>query len=307
MPRTIPPRLYEHLQGTVTTTCRALLIKLRDGREFGVTTLDRDLHYLGIKFSALNGFDSSIIASDTGLSVDNAEATALVSATIDGITEEMILAGELDDAQWEMWLLNWNDLSMGHTVLGAGDLGEVNLVDGMVYIPELLTYAMRLKNSIGHVWQRRCRAIFGTDADSQTGCGVDAESMWQVGEVTGVDDEDSHRVFAAFDLIGQEFKSGASVLEFTSGKNRSQRLRFIEAYSDISGTIALFEPLPFAIEVGDEFRIRNDCNKSPSDCIAYGNLINYKGEPYIPVGDGLETMTPSSQVFGGISGSEIID
>ena len=96
-------------------------------------------------------------------------------------------------------------------------------------------------------------------------------------------------------------------MRFLTGKNASARLRQIEAYGDGTGTVALFEPLLFPVEVGDTFEIRRDCNKSPSHCIAYGNILNYKGEPFIPVGDGLETMTPSAQVFGGLSGSEIID
>ncbi len=303
--RSIPPALFAHLQQPVTTTCRLLRITLADGRQFGMTTLDRAVTYQGVGYSAINGIDTSIIATDTGLSVDNAEATALLSSDIDGITVQMAMAGELDDAQWEMLLINWADHSMGHIVIDAGDIGEVRVVDDTVYIPELLSYAMRLQQSIGHVWSRRCRATFGTEANSQTGCGVDAESMWVSGEVTGVGDEPT-RVFADSSLS----LTPAPVpgrLRWLTGPNASNRLYQVEAYSAVSGTIALLEPVPFPIADGHTFEIRRDCNKSPSNCISYGNLINYKGEPFIPVGDGLETMTPSAQVFGGLSGSAIVD
>lgn len=305
--RRIPPALLVHLQQPVTTVCRLLRITLSDGRVFGVTTLDRDVTYQSVTYSALNGFDTSIIATDTGLSVDNAEATALVSATVDGITAAMAAAGELDNASWELYLVNWADLTMGHIVLDAGDLGEVTVVDGMTYIPELLSYAMRLRQAIGHVWSRRCRAEFGTPAEGHTGCGVNAEPLWMSGTVTGVDPDDPFRVFADADLADLDPEPAPGRVRFLTGKNASSRLRKVEAYGDGSGTIALFEPLLFPVEVGDTFEIRRDCNKSPSHCIAYGNILNYKGEPFIPVGDGLETMTPSAQVFGGLSGSEIID
>lgn len=305
--RHIPPRLFQHLQGSVTSTCRLLKITLSDGRQFGLTTLDRDVNYLGVDFSALNGFDQSIIASDTGMSVDNAEATALVSATVDGITAAMASQGELDNATWELYLVNWSDLSMGHVILDAGDIGEVRVVDGAVYIPELLSYAMRLKQAIGHVWSRRCRAEFGSPAAGQTGCGVDASSMWSVGQVRGLDPDDLYRVFSDSTLTGIDPEPAPGRVIWVSGKNTSTRPSLVEAYGDATGTFALFEPLLFPIEIGDEFFFRRDCNKSPSDCIAYGNFINYKGEPFIPVGDGLETMTPSAQVFGGLSGSEIVD
>ncbi|MBN7822257.1 DUF2163 domain-containing protein [Bowmanella yangjiangensis] len=303
--RRIPAALLAHLQQPVTTTCRLLKISLADGREFGMTTLDQAITYMGVEYSAINGIDSSIIATDTGLSVDNAEATALLSSDIAGITVEMALAGDLDDAQWEMMLINWADTSMGHMVIDAGDIGEVRVVDDMVYIPELLSFAMRLQQSIGHVWSRRCRAVFGTPANSQTGCGVDAESIWQSGTVTAVGSEPT-RVFADSSLL-LDTAPVPGRLRWLTGPNASNRLYQVEAYSNVSGTIALLEPVPFTIAPGHTFEIRRDCNKSPSDCIGYGNFINYKGEPLIPVGDGLETMTPSAQVFGGLSGSEIVD
>lgn len=303
--RQIPPALLAHLKQPVTSTCRLLRLTLRDGLVFGLTTLDRNVDYDGVLYIAANGFDTSVIATDTGLSVDNAEATALLSVDVPGVSLEMALAGDLDDAEWELRLVNWADLSMGHMVMDAGDIGEVNVVGESVYIPELLSYAMRLKQSIGHVWSRRCRATFGTPANTQTGCGVSAESMWRSGSVTAVGSEPKV-VFAASGLVlDQEPVPGR--LRWLTGPNRSTRLYQVEAYSAASHTVALLEPSPFVIEPGHQFEIRRDCNKSPSYCTLYGNLINYKGEPYIPVGDGLETMTPSSQVFGGLSGSAIVD
>lgn len=304
--RKIPAALLAHLQQSVTTTCRLLLITLRDGVQFGLTTLDRNVVYQGVTYSAIDGFDNSIIATDTGLSVDNAEARALASATVDGISAEMALRGDLDDAQWLLMLVNWADLTMGHMVLDAGDIGEVKVLDGVIYAPELLSFAMRLRQSIGDVWSRRCRAEFGTPAEGQHGCGVDASAMWVSGTVTGVSDSDPFRVFADSSLDLDPPPMPGRV-QWLTGNNASGRLWQLEAYSNASGTIALMEAMPFPVEAGDTLRIRDDCNKSPSQCIEYDNYINYKGEPYIPVGDGLETQTPSAQVFGGLSGSEIVD
>ena len=138
--RRVPPALLAHLQQPVTTTCRLLQIRLSDDRRFGLTTLDRDVEYLGVTYSSLNGFNSSVIATDTGLSVDNAEAEALVSATVDGITAEMARRGDLDAAKWLMMLVNWADLSMGHVTLDAGDLGEVRVTDDVIYVAGTVTF-----------------------------------------------------------------------------------------------------------------------------------------------------------------------
>lgn len=303
--RKVPPALRDHLQQRVTTTCRLLQIVLQDGRSFGLATLDVDVFYLGTLFSSINGFNSSVIASDTGLSVDNGEAMALLSANVQGITAGMVVAGELDNAQWRMMLVNYKDLSQGHILVDAGDVGEVTLENGMAMMSELLSYAMRLRQSIGHYDSRTCRAIFGTPPNSQKGCGVDAEALWQPGTVTGVGEE-QRRVFADASLLITPDPIPGRV-RFLTGNNAGPRLYQVEAYSDVSGTIALFEPVPFDIELGDTFELRPDCSKLPQQCAAYGNFINYKGEPLIPVGDGAEILTPNSQIPGGFVGPEVID
>lgn len=305
--RYVPTLLANHLKGGVTTTCRLLLITLKDGRKFGLTTLDREIRYMGVNYSAVHGFNSSVIATDTGLSVDNAEAESLLAANVEGINIEMVQRGELDDAQWRMMIINWADLSMGHIVLDAGDLGEVTIKDEMIYVSELLSFTTRLRQAIGGSWSRRCRAVFGSEPNSQTGCGVDVEPLWSLATVTGVSEDDPFRVFSADLLRLYEHGGFPGRVDWHTGDNEGQRLWQVEAFSQASGTVALFEAMPKPIKVGDQLWFRADCNKSPSQCKAYGNFINYKGEPFIPTGNGLESMTPGAEIFGGLSGSEIVD
>lgn len=304
--RSTPPALLAHLQLPVTSTCRLLRITLKDGRAFGLTTLDRDVIYQGVTYHAATGFDPSIIATDAGLSVDNAEAYALLAGDVPGITIEMVACGELDDAQWTMLLVNWRDLSMGHMVLDAGDVGEVNTVDGQLYMPELLSYAMRLRQPIGGYWSRNCRAIFGTPANSQTGCGVGADPLWVAGTITEVDDSDPARVFASAGLGFGYVNTGR--VRFISGANAGQRLYQVEAFGPLTGTVVLAEAAPFPLTDGVTFEIRVDCDKTPDRCKSFANWPHgYKGEPNIPVGDGVEMLTPNAQISGGFGGSEVIE
>jgi uncharacterized phage protein (TIGR02218 family) len=303
--RNLPSDLNTHLQGSVTTTCRLLRFILKDARIFGMTTLDRDIDYDGVVYYGINGFDPSNIATDTGLSVDNSEVKALLSAEIPGITTQMVMAGELDDAEWEMLLVNWADLTMGHMIIDAGDVGEVKVVDDIVYMPELVSSTMRLRQSIGHVWSRSCRAIFGDPADGQLGCGIDATALWQAGVVTGIG-VDARQVFADSSLLIDPAPIPGRV-QWLTGNNTSSRIYQIEAYSSTTGTIGLLEPCAFDIVVGDTFRIREDCDKQPSTCKnTYDNWLNYKGEPLIPVGDGVAVLTPNAQIPGGFVGSEVV-
>lgn len=302
-----PEALIAHLQQSVTSTCRLLKITLYDGRVYGMTTLDRDVIYAGVTYKANTGIDPSTIATDSGLSVDNGEGFSLFAAAPGGgITLQMVDAGELDDAQWQMMLVNWADLSMGHGLLDSGDTGTIKTEKNAAYNVELLSYVMRLRQPIGGMDSRTCRATFGNPAAGQLGCGVDAGALWQEGAVTGITDE-PRRVFADSGLLITPAPLPGRVQWLTGPNAGRNRLYQIEAYSSASGTVALLEPTPYDISPGDTFRIRPDCDKTVVSCKAYGNLLNMKAEPYIPVGDGLETATPNAQIPGGILGSEVIE
>jgi uncharacterized phage protein (TIGR02218 family) len=299
--RTVPAALQAHLDQVDTTTTRLLKVTLKSGQVYGLAMLDRNVPYDDgeyegeIDYIATNGFDASTISADIGYSVDNAEGYALVSDLVPGITTAMAEAGELDDATWVCYLVNYEDLSQGHVILDAGDLGEVRTKHGMIWIPELLSYVMRLRQPIGGVWSRQCRAIFGSPADSQTGCGVDLEPLWVNGEVVAVGAE-TDRVF-----------QGDAILDSSSGvipsPGRVQWLTGVNAgreyaVEEIGGDeVTLSEPTLYAIEVGDTYRIRPDCKKHYiRDCIGvWDNGLNFKGEPYIPVGDAASIQAPGAQ------------
>lgn len=304
MSRIIPPLLAAHLKQPITTLCRMVLFTFADGRKFGICDLDRDIDYLGITYSYERGFDPKIIATDAGLSVDNSAADILLSADDLGITKEMIAAGDMDDAEWIAFLVNWADLTMGHMILDAGDVGDVTISNrNLVYAPELVSYAMRLRQPIGDLDSRTCRAVFGSPANSQRGCGVDADALWQAGSVTGVGADEPLRVFADSALHMIPIPIPGRV-QWLTGDNASDiRIYQVDAYDSPSGSIALVEPLAFPVQIGDTFRIRPDCAKTQPACVAYANIVNMKGEWYIPVGDGLETQTPNSQIVGGTLGS----
>lgn len=288
--RNIPPALKAHIDSGVTTLCRLLKITLTDGREFGMATLDRNVEYNGLTYYAQNGFDPSIIATDTSFGVDNAEGYSLYSVDIPGITVDMALRGELDGAEWEMLLVNYKDLSMGALVLDAGDIGEVKTVRDTVFIPELLSYTARLRQSIGHVDSRTCRAIFGSELGTQTGCGFDAESLWQPATVTVASADEPKVTFIADDISTVPTAPPRWRVRWTSGDNVSSRLYQVETLDPGTGQITLTEPVPFVIQPGDGFDVRPDCDFLADTCKnIYDNYLEFKGEDLIPVGQASDT------------------
>lgn len=299
--RTVPTRLFAHLQKNATTTCRLLKFILRSGLTYGLTTLDVDVVYDdgdgAITYSATNGFDPSTFSSDTGYSIDNAESYAMITqAPTPGVNTDMVNAGEFDDAQWICYLVNFEDLTMGHIILDGGDVGVVRTKYGMIWIPELLSYMMRLKQPVGSVYSRTCRAVFGTHAAQQTGCGVNTAPLWVTGTVVAVGAE-SDRVFTASAI--SEISPYPGRVQWLTGANAGREFAVEEEVVDM--VISLNETTSYAIEVGDSYRIRPDCFKRyEEDCIGvYGNGPNFKGEPLIPVGDSSQVQTPGAQMPGG--------
>lgn len=300
MSRQIPVALQSNLDNPVQYLTRCVRFRLKDGTVLGFTMWDRDITYdhgdgYGpTVYSASQGIDPSTIAADVNYSVANAEGRILAKTTLTGLTIEMVEAGALDDGEWDCFLIDWRNPETGSAMLlDAGDIGEVRTEDGLVIIPELLSYAMRLRQTIGTVWQRPCRAIFGTPADSQTGCGVDADALWVDGEVQSVGAE-SDRTFTG-DIAA--YMPGR--VEFTSGQNVGRRY----AVESVNGmTITLAETTPFPIQVGDTYRHRPDCTKlkdGPLGCDHWGNWPNFKGEWTIPVGDGVAGSVPGGNLPGG--------
>jgi uncharacterized phage protein (TIGR02218 family) len=299
--RVVPIELQQHLDQAATTTTRLIKVVLTNGFTYGLAMLDRDVEYDDgqgeLVYVALNGFDSTTIASDTGYSVANAEGYALLSDEVEGIDLEDVEAGVLDDAQWVCYLVNFEDLTPGrHILLDAGDIGEVRVKDGLVWLPELMSYMQRLKQPVGGVWSRTCRAIFGTPKDSQTGCGIPLTTLWAAGDVLAVGAE-ANRLFTGSlltnDSPGPPMVGGR--VQFLTGDNAGREFT-IEEVDGLVVTLA--ETTTFPIQIGDTYRARPDCGKRyREDCInIWNNGVNFKGEPLIPVGDSTAIQAPGAQV-----------
>lgn len=293
MSRTIPIALQAHLDQPVTTTCRLLRIALRDGRVFGVTSLDADVTYNdgrgAVTYSANQGVDVSAVSASADMSVANAEAQSLLVTTAPGITEAMIEAGDLRDAEWTLMLVNYRDLGMGHLILGAGDVGEVTKRWGLVWTPELLSYSVRLNQPIGTHWSRTCRAIDGSPASSQTGCGRTITTY--PGTVTVVGAENDRQFTGNHTTGAFPFAPGRVV--WVTGPNAG-RVGFVEVHT--SGAVTLGNATPYPISIGDTYTIADTCPRTWAACVARGNQLNFKGEPLIPTGDAPSVSTPGSQV-----------
>ena len=66
----------------------------------------------------------------------------------------------------------------------------------------------------------------------------------------------------------------------TSGLNAGFS-RLVSNWS--AGVFALLSPFPYDVVPGDAFSVTAGCDRSMATCTAFANLVNFGGEPFIPV------------------------
>jgi uncharacterized phage protein (TIGR02218 family) len=79
------------------------------------------------------------------------------------------------------------------------------------------------------------------------------------------------------------------VLTWESGPNAGRSIE-VKSWTQATGQLELFLPMGYAIQPGDLFRIHPGCDKRLDTCIdRFANLLNFRGEPYVPGTDLLMT------------------
>lgn len=289
MSRNIPVAIQSHLSARVTTYTYLLKIMPVNGPAFGLTRLDQDVPYLGVTYKAARGFNESATVANEGQGVDNAEAEILVAETDAlGITVEQINSGYLDDAGWAMYLVNYSDLTQGHAIIGSGRVGEIRSMDGLLGAVELRSWSQLAKQK-SVIWPTSitCLATFG---DPSTGCYATLD--WSATQTVTSVGAETDRQFTASALPGATGLYDGGLLEWLTGPNAGKSIE-VELFTT-GGTVGLAHPSPFAVTIGDTFKIRRDCVKTFESCKAYGQTPNFRGLPHLPVADGDALMTPGN-------------
>lgn len=258
----------------------------------GFTDLDVSISYDDgdglVLYDASQGLLPSSIAMEGGLSIENAEMVGLFANLDTGINPEDVRAGLYDYAKLRIYLVNYEDLSMGHEWLGAGSCGEVTVYDGQ-FRTEYRGLAQPLKQDVCELYSVTCRAEYG---DSRCGKSFD----WVTGSVTAQGTDPTSQFSTSLSVADDFYTPGA--IQFLSGKNAG---RTLEVISYKSNTVGLLLPLYYPPQVGDTFRIRIDCPKTADekgckDPRRWGEnwVYHFRGEPLIPVADSQAIQVPGA-------------
>ena len=269
----LPQALRDHLAQEVTSVCFCWIVRRKDGAVLGFTEHARDLVFDGTTFEAAAGITASALESTNGLNVDNLDVTgALSSARLD---EGDLAAGLYDDAEIEIWRVNWQDAE-ARVLMRKGNLGEVSR-SGAAFTAELRGLAHRLNQPTGRLYQYGCDADF---ADAR--CGLDAADWTAEGIVTGAS---GNREMTSEGLDG--FAAGhftRGLITFTSGANEGASME-VKAHAS-GGTLELWRAMARDIAPGNTFTVTAGCDKQFETCrLKFANRENFRGFPHMPGSD----------------------
>ena len=120
--KSLSPALQAHLDEGTTTLAWCWRITRADGVTFGFTDHDRTLSFDETDFEPESGLTASEVRSGSDLSVDAQDAEGVL--TSDQITETDILDCRWDNAEVEVWRVNWADTGQ-RVLMRRGAIGQI--------------------------------------------------------------------------------------------------------------------------------------------------------------------------------------
>jgi uncharacterized phage protein (TIGR02218 family) len=274
----LPPALAAHLATGATTLAWCWKLTRRDGVAFGFTDHDRELTFDGLVYEAITGFSATEIKDSVGLGIDNLDVDAALSSN--RLDEHHLAAGLYDDAEVEIWRVNWADTAQ-RLLARKGSLGEVRRA-GAHFSAEIRGLAHYLNQPKGRLYQYSCDAALG---DARCGIDLSAPGHRATATVATVTDARTFTVSGLSTFAADAFTRGLAT--FTSGANATFKMEIRRhAKSTSADTIELWQPMAHTPAIGDTLTVTAGCDKSIATCRdRFANAVNFRGFPHIPGND----------------------
>lgn len=273
--KTLPPGLQAHLDSGMTTLAWCWRLTRADGLRLGFTDHDLPLTFDSTVFEPESGFSASEIRAGSDLAVDAQDAEGVLSS--DRITETDILDGRWDNAEVELWRVNWADAEQ-RVLLRRGAVGQIRR-GRLAFVAEIRSLAHVLGQTVGRVFQAGCDAELG---DSRCRVNLNAGAFRGTGSVTEVLRDRAFVVAGISSFAAGWFAQGT--LTWSSGANAGRRAELL--LHDVTGalvTLTLLEAPLRAIAMGDSFTVSAGCDKRAETCrTKFANMANFRGFPHIP-------------------------
>ncbi|MCF4097942.1 DUF2163 domain-containing protein [Maritalea mediterranea] len=292
--RQFSPAFDAHLKSGATSLCNCWLLTLRNEQQLGFTDHDQQIAFDGHVFEPKAGFQPSAMTDKRNEAVDTAEVLGFVDD--ERLTEQMLRAGLLANAQVDWWWVNWRKPEERH-LMRRDYIGEIKQVDNR-FEAELRSHHAKLNQKRGRIYQRHCDAQFGDGR-----CGIDANSASFSGTVTVTAIAEDGTITVTGLEARAEGWASKGTMHWQSGAYKNDRVS-IAQHARTSGedVLTLSHIKPELIEVGDMARVIIGCDKQFSTCRdKFNNSANFQGFPHIPGDDFvLRYPRPGDDLSGGV-------
>ena len=290
--RAIPSDFAAHLAGEATTVCHCWRVIRRDATILGFTEHDHDLAFAGTQFLAASGFAASEGETGAGLPAATSDVTGGFSSDV--ISEADIEAGLYDGARVEVYLVNWM-IPEQHVLLKVQEIGEVTRQTGQ-FQAELRSFAARLAEPQGRIYNRRCDAVLG---DARCGVDLDLPQYRAEGVIVAVLDATRLSLAGITGYADGFFSRGT--LTLLDGANMGCTFD-VDAHtaSDTETSISLWLPMDRPPAPGDRVLISAGCDKAFATCrTKFANAANFRGFPHMPGADFAYTYVDGASLHDG--------
>lgn len=292
--RQFSPEFDVHLKSGATSLCNCWLLTLRNEQQLGFTDHDQQIEFDGHRFEPKAGFQPSAMTNKRNEAVDTAEVLGFVDD--ERLTEHMLRAGLLANAQVDWWWVNWRKPSERH-LMRRDYIGEVKQVDNR-FEAELRSHHAKLNQKRGRIYQRHCDAQFG---DAR--CGVNANSARFSCQITVANIvECGELIVTGLNNRPAGWASKGTLL-WQSGAGKNDRFAIVHHKRDGARDVLKLSNLQHGVvQAGDRARVTVGCDKQFATCRAkFGNSANFQGFPHIPGDDFvLRYPRPGDDLNGGV-------
>lgn len=281
--KTTSTALKAHIEGEVTTLCTCWEVRRRDGVNLYFTDLDSAILFGGHVYLPAVGYNKTATASSSDMSIDNLDVEGLLDD--ESITAEDLRAGKYNQAEIRVFVINWEDPSMGILRVKRGYFGEVQIRPNGTFYTELRGLNQKLSQTVGDVTSPECRNTLG---DAHCGININGDGWPRTGVVTDIQDR-ANFTFLITDEAGEDSRAVnddtwylGGVMTWNTGANAGRNIE-VKACTHADSHIELFLRMDADIQLGDEFVIRPGCDKRRTTCVnKFHNVVNMRAEPFKP-------------------------
>lgn len=225
-------------------------------------------------YKAFNGNDFTGYTAASGLSPAMVDLEGV--AGLAGISRDAVMSGVYDGARCYLFATTWKTPTEDEEPIVSSIFGKTTLLDERFRIEEMALIDA-LNQSVGDSYGPGCKKVFG--GQEYAGCKVALAPITVTGTITSVTSATIFRDAARAEAAD---RFAAGYISFTSGDNVGLSPIEVKRY-EADGTIEIFEPFHYAVQVGDAYEMVPGCRKRLEDCRdKWNNVVNFGGFSFVP-------------------------